>query len=339
MAKRKLNTVFIISGGAGRVISAIPALEKYHRLNPNDDFKVLVHGWDSIFWSHPLLQDRTFEANQKGTFDLRIKDNKVCVPEPYNVHGFYNQKLNIIEAFDEEINKTDDHSDLNKINLYTSSMEKAEGQQAYQHLLQSSNKKKLIIFQPFGSGVQPSPTGPIDPSNRSMYPEDYLSLVRKISKDALILFVSNQEQRHPQDNITQPINPQAHYFRHLFALMENADYFLGIDSVGQYVAKAFNKPGLVMYGGTSEKNYGFPDHFRTVRKAERIPTYSPWRVSMEDTQFADRINDGIMKFSEDDLQEIADMVNNDLNLLFSNSKKDDNGGGMVYESNSARGCW
>lgn len=327
----KLNTTFIISGGAGRVISSIPALEKYHRLNPDDDFKVLVSGWDSLFWSHPILQDRTFEANQKGTFNFHIKNNRVAVPEPYNVYGFYNQKLNIIQAFDEEINKTDDHSDLDEINLYTSSMEKVEGQMAYQHLLESSNKKKLIIFQPFGSGVRPSQNGPVDPSNRSMYPENYLSLVKKISKDAHILFISNQEQRHPQDNITQSINPQAHYFRHLFSLMERADYFLGIDSVGQYIAKAFNKPGLVMYGATSEKNYGFPNHFRIVRNPKRTPVYSPWRVSMQDTQFADRSNDQIMKFTEQDLQDIADIVNNDLNFKFSNLEKSE---GSFYENNN-----
>ena len=43
------NTTFVISGGAGRVVTAIPALEKYHRLNPHDDFKVLVHGWVDLF--------------------------------------------------------------------------------------------------------------------------------------------------------------------------------------------------------------------------------------------------------------------------------------------------
>ena len=38
------HTVFHIDGGAGRVIAAIPALLKFHKNNPNDDFKVLVGG-------------------------------------------------------------------------------------------------------------------------------------------------------------------------------------------------------------------------------------------------------------------------------------------------------
>jgi len=77
-----MNKTFYINGGAGRVISAIPALEKFHYLNPNNDFKVLVAGWESLYYSHPLLQNRTFSINQKGeirpfgkrmTFGLSIK--------------------------------------------------------------------------------------------------------------------------------------------------------------------------------------------------------------------------------------------------------------------------
>ena len=37
-----MNTTFVLNGGAGRVIASIPALEKFHRLNPQDDFKILV---------------------------------------------------------------------------------------------------------------------------------------------------------------------------------------------------------------------------------------------------------------------------------------------------------
>lgn len=332
---KQLNTTFIISGGAGRVVASVPALEKYHRLNPDDDFKVLVHGWDSLFWSHPILQDRTFEANQKGTFDLHIKNNRAVSPEPYNVYGFYNQELSLVEAFDEEINKTEDHSDLKNINLYTSSIEKAEGESTYQGLLKSKNKKKLVVFQPFGSGARPSPKGPIDPSNRSMYPEDYLSLVQKISSDALIFFISDHEYIHPNDNITQPINPEAQYFRHLISIMEQADYFLGVDSVGQYIARAFNVPGLVLYGATNEINYGFPEHFRIIRNSDRKPVYSPWRLSQVDTEFADRANDGIMKFSEEDIQEIADIINDDLKLLMSQPQY--NTKGFSYDYNTC-GC-
>ena len=78
-----MNTTFVINGGAGRVIAAIPALEKFARLNPENDFKVLIYGWESLYWNHPVLQKRTFGAVGKGTFEMFIKDNELIVPEPY----------------------------------------------------------------------------------------------------------------------------------------------------------------------------------------------------------------------------------------------------------------
>ena len=38
--------VFHLDGGAGRVICALPALEKYAKKNP--DFNVIIGGWDVL---------------------------------------------------------------------------------------------------------------------------------------------------------------------------------------------------------------------------------------------------------------------------------------------------
>ena len=44
-----MPTVFVIDGGAGRAIAAIPALRKFHRLNPKKDFRILVFRFRVIF--------------------------------------------------------------------------------------------------------------------------------------------------------------------------------------------------------------------------------------------------------------------------------------------------
>jgi len=36
-----MNKTFIINRGAGKVITAIPALEKYHKLNSNNDYRII----------------------------------------------------------------------------------------------------------------------------------------------------------------------------------------------------------------------------------------------------------------------------------------------------------
>ena len=118
-----MNTTFLLSGGAGRIITAIPALEKFAKLNPDNDFKVMIYGWENLYWNHPLLQSKTFGVGTKGSFDHIVKNNLLLSPEPYHVNEYYNQKLSLVDAFDKEINKTDDHSDLDKPRLYLHSSE------------------------------------------------------------------------------------------------------------------------------------------------------------------------------------------------------------------------
>ena len=76
--KRK---VFYIDGGAGRVIAAIPALEKYAKKHPDEDWGVLIGGWDSLVWGNHLLQDRTYNPDTKGIFDLYLKDSNIITPD------------------------------------------------------------------------------------------------------------------------------------------------------------------------------------------------------------------------------------------------------------------
>jgi len=175
--EKQMNSVFLLSGGAGRIIAAIPALEKYHRLNPDDDFKVLIYGWENLYWNHPLLQQRTYSVGQKGIFDLLIKDNILKSPEPYHRWSYYNQHTSMAEAFDEEINNTNDHSDLNPPRLYCHSNEINSIRQMIKQAKQSHNKKKFVVFQPYGSGIQMVNDRPSDPSQRRLsYTLDLMNL-------------------------------------------------------------------------------------------------------------------------------------------------------------------
>lgn len=110
--------VFHLDGGAGRVICALPALEKYAK--KNKDFTVLIGGWDSLTYGNRLLQDKTYGMDVKGVFNLLIKDNQIIHPEPYLLWEYYNQKCSLVEGFDKIINETDDHSDLEPPKLYLS---------------------------------------------------------------------------------------------------------------------------------------------------------------------------------------------------------------------------
>lgn len=303
-----MNSTFLLSGGAGRIITAIPALEKYHKNNPEDDFRVLIYGWENLYWNHPLLQSRTYGVGQKGIFDLIVKNSKLKSPEPYHVYGYYNQNLSLAQAFDEEINHTNYHDDLTKPNLYCHSNELKTTLRMIEEAKQQNNKRKFIVFQPYGSGIQVVNNRPYDSSGRSLDVDEALKLGYLLSQDAVVLYFGPSEFIHPHDNFmlnTKNI-PNAD-LRFYMAMICNCDYFVGVDSVGQHMARAFNKPGLVIMGSTFEQNVSYPEFFKIYRNGIK-PTYNPIRIGGLDCDFADRANDGIMNFTEQQIEEMYSIV-------------------------------
>ena len=305
----KKSTTFLLSGGAGRIICAIPALEKYQKLNPNDDFKILIHGWESLLWSHPTLQKRTFSLMQKGHFDS-VKNTNIVAPEPYYVYGYYNQTLSMAEAFDEIINNTTDHSDLPDPKLYINEYEKLKIRETINAYKMQTGKKKVLVFQPYGSATEIVNGTVIDYTNRSLRQEDYYNIVRQLSHDFLIVYFGDNRFKHPQDftAISMDHSPD---LRIWMALIAESDYFLGVDSVGQHMARALDKKGLVIMGSTFEKNISYPDYFKFYRNKNKNPTYVPIRLLDFDGMFLSRDNDGILDFDESQIREIVNIVKDD----------------------------
>lgn len=303
------NTTFIISGGAGRTVATIPALEKYYKLNPDDNFRVLVHSWHDLFWNHPVLQDRTFPAHQKGAFENYIKDNRIVTPEPYTLNSFFNERKNLVEAFDEIINNTSDHNDLTTEKyIYTSAVERQRARELFDSYIDKTKKDKIIVFQPFGSSAEMVDSSVIDRSSRSLSQESYYKIVQELSKYATIVYVGIPEFRHPHDNISITFDQHRPYLRVMTAFIEQCDYYVGVCSVGQHVARALHKPGAVLMGGTNQKSFSYPEHLSILRKEGRSPVYTPWRLSEVDCEFAERANEGIIDFTDEEIQQICEFV-------------------------------
>lgn len=305
----KRNTTFAINGGAGRVITAIPALEKYHRLNPEDDFKVIIAGWESLYWNHPLLQQKTFNIIQKGMFEFVIKNNNLVAPEPYQRWSYYNQKTSLAEAFDEEINQTENHSDLTKPNLYLHSNEIAMAIKMIDEAKRMKNKRKFVVFQPYGSGMTMVNNRPFDSSNRSLDVDDALALGKLLSQDAAVLYFGPNEFIHPGDDfMLNAKNVPGADLRFYMAMIHCCDFFVGVDSLGQHIARAFEKKGIIIMGSTFEINVSYPDYFKFYRNKNVPITYNPIRIGAIDCEFADRLNDGCIKFSKQQISEIYDLT-------------------------------
>lgn len=303
-----MNKTFIITHGAGTVLTAIPALEKFSKNNPDNDFKLITGSWSQLLWGNPIFQNRFYEMNgQKGLFDIAAKNNKIISLEPYYVSGYYNQQLHLIEAFDEIINETTVHDDLPPMRLYPSKREMNSVSELLNSLRENQNKKKIIVMQPYGSGAEKIDGRVVDSSARSFDADDYLYLLKKLAKKYVVVYFGPNELRHPGDIYTPDLSNMNLDIRFFISLIKQCDYFLGCDSLGQHMARALDKPGTVILGGTSEVNVSYKNHFEIIRNDAPF-SYVPIRISSMDCEFANKVNEAAMSFTISQLEEIAQRI-------------------------------
>lgn len=304
-----MKTIFYIDGGAGRVITAIPALLKYHRTHADDEWAVLVPGWDYLYWGIPELQDRTYGVDTKGIFNNVVRHaEKIITPEPYRVPAYFRQEISLAQAFDREINNTTDHSDLGIPILQFNKTETLVAKNTLHDLRNIQKKSKTIIFQPFGRGAKIERDTVVDEESRSLDVSSYMYLVKKFAQRYNMIFFGESQFQQKDDKFA------ANYtcdLRQWGALVQEADYFIGVDSVGQHIARALNKPGTVIIGSTFPINTSYPDYFNIIEKPG-VKKYSPIRITGLDSILANRINETSMRFSEKELNDIYNNIVSDI---------------------------
>lgn len=302
-----MSTIIYIDGGAGRVIAAIPALLKFHRLNPNKEWYILIPAWDPLLWSIPELQDRTFGVDTKGIWDTIIsKADKILSPEPYRVPAYFKQEIGLVEAFDREINNTTDHSDLGVPKLIFSKAEEKWAVNTVADIKQQQQKSKTIVIQPFGRGATLDRADVVDVASRSLSADAYIELTKKLSQRYNMVFFGEQQFQIVTDTFTIKLPPNTD-LRMWAALIDACDYFVGVDSVGQHMARATNTPGTVIFGSTFPINTSYPDWFQIIEK-EGAKRYSPIRILGLESSLADRQNDRLMDFEENEITEIYNKI-------------------------------
>jgi hypothetical protein len=304
-----MKTIFYIDGGAGRVITAIPALLKYSRLNPGADWAVLIPAWDFLYWGIPELQDRTYGVDTKGVFDNVVKNSdRIITPEPYRNPAYFRQEISLAQAFDREINLTTDHSDLGVPQIVLNKTEITVAKNTITDLKNVQKKQKTIVFQPFGRGAKIDRETVVDEESRSLDAASYMFLVRKLSQRYNCIFFGEQQFQQKEDKFA------ANYtcdLRQWAALIDESDYFIGVDSVGQHLARSLGKPGTVLIGSTFAVNTSYPGYFNIIEKPG-VKKYSPIRITGLDSILANRLNENSMRFTEKELNEIYNNIVSDI---------------------------
>ena len=100
-------------------------------------------------------------------------------------------------------------------------------------------------------------------------------------------------------------NPDIHV-REWMGVISQVDYFIGCDSSGQHIARSLGTPGSIIMGGTSPTNFSYNDYFQVFCK--KYPVYSPMRISLLQSDLADRLNSENMKYNSSEILEICEKI-------------------------------
>jgi len=290
----KRPSAFFINGGAGRVICSIPALEKYAEDNPDEDFLIVCEGGTDFYKGHPNLYPRTYDVWHKNLFQDRLVDMQVVSPEPYRIWEYYNQKASLSQAFDIEINNKGVR-ELQKPKLKLSTEELVQGQLTIADVRTRTGKDKVVVFQPFGRGVQASEQVIYDPSGRSFDYKNVINIIRKLQeKDYAVMVMAEFQMNFESEGLTAVAQPTQIHIRQWAGIIAACDHFLGCDSVGQHIAYSLNKTATVVLGATYPINVSYPDYekFEVLDMGEGARKYDPIRIAPDEV--CNRNNDGIM---------------------------------------------
>ena len=299
-----------IDGGIGRVIAALPALLKYHQNYLNEEWYVSIMGWDYITLGIPELQERSFNPDTKGVWEnYFMRADEIVSPEPYRLPNFYKGKISLAEAFDEIINETEEHDDLNYETLNLSHSEIRKGQEIIYRAYEAQGKEKTIVINPYGSTAQICSLGVYDDSLRSLPESMFIQLCELLAEDYNIIYMGYSHLLPEDNKVVYVPHPDLH-MREWMGVIAQVDYFIGCDTVGQHIARATETKGCVIMGGTNAINMSYPDYFRVVQRKKAV--YSPMRISGLQSNLAERLNKECIEYTEDEILDVYEKMKEDI---------------------------
>ena len=299
---------FFINGGSGRQICAIPALEIFQKENPEENFLIVCEGGTDMFKGHPTLYSRVYDNWHKNLFEDKLINMELITPEPYRVWEYFNQKCSIAQAFDIEINKQGVR-ELPTPTLKLSTEEMLIGKSVVSEVKEKTKKEKVVVFQPFGRGTMVQEQVVHDPSGRSFESAHMINIVKKLQEKYAVIYMGEFGIDFTKHGCKDAVAfPQNISLRQWAGIINEADHFLGCDSVGQHIAYALDKTATVVVGSTFAVNVSYPNYekFDVLDMGGEVRKYSPIRITFDEV--ADRTNEGIMAMNEQIEDHIVESV-------------------------------
>lgn len=305
-----MKKAFFINGGAGRVLCAIPALE-WHKENIDPDVIIVAEAWQELYMSSPVIRDNVYPLGHKDLFEEKLKDREIISPEPYRLNAYFNQRCNLIQAFDILINDLKDIPETKEFNIEINKIDQVYGYNLISQAKSQIGKDKVVVFQPFGSGVQREGDFIFDSSGRSIELKNVYEIAEKLSKNYSVVMMTNIEIPSPEKEIGIIIPNNVNLLQWM-GIINAADYFLGCDSMGQHYAHALGKPATVIIGSTCPENISYPNNkdFTIIDNGKNKRKYIPMRVTQDYT--GERNNEDLMIMDDSTINNVIKSVTDKL---------------------------
>jgi hypothetical protein len=314
-----MKKAFVIDGGAGRVLCAIPALEHYVT-NTDSEAIIIAHGWLDLYLSSKILRDKVYPANTPNLMNI-LSDYEVVTPEPYRLNAYFTQKCNLIQAFDILINHSDDLQTIPDTKGFEFDLGRANFVFGYKLIDQARHtfkKEKTVVIQPFGSTAVIEGPFVLDGSGRSFEVNDIIRIVQALAKNYNVILMCNIKT--PAFNNLPALMPDDISLPQWAGIINAADYFIGCDSVGQHLAYILNKPATVVIGATYPENISYTKkyNFKVYDNGNTARKYSPLRITQSTLE--DRNNENLMVL----LPETVNLIVSDIESILGKNKYNNN---------------
>jgi hypothetical protein len=257
-----MSDIYIVEGGVGRHVfftALIPTLAKKEKI-------MVMSSYTDIFETNPYVERSLGRGTPYAWGDIVKKDNNnVRYADPYFNADFIKGKIHVIESWARELGI--EYSKSMTPELYLP-----------QNFIDDAKRFKkehgdFIIVQ-FSSGQSPLSVDPNQPFQWIGFQRNYAldkaqELIGKIQNKyknlKIVLFGLPNEFTNQLEGVIKLTAPYLVYA----ALLQESKGFIGVNSCLMHFAGALETPGIVLWGGSDPKQWGYDCHVNLNHECSR----------------------------------------------------------------------
>jgi len=287
-----------VEGGLGRAIAFSSILEK---IGLKEKIGVVTM-YDFLFETNPNVI--CYDASNKNIFEETIKENEYIYCEPYTDIDFYKNKEHICTVINKIITG---EKEFIKPKIYEHPVYIKRAEDWIN--LQKQNNKKIMFIQPFSStgGNKDENGNEIEDISYRSLKEDFVKkIVNEFKEEYNIFLVKDNSQFCVDETINYTLEGIEDYFL-FYSICKRIDVAICCDSFLPHLLEAVDSQAkvFVLWGATSEKNFGYDGHYH-IRKKE-VEFIEPLRMPCNPVFYQIK-NHGLNDFGDKEIEQIKEKL-------------------------------